>query len=64
MEEDIKKEYTDLIRQREYIKNEKIIEKKIESKRVNDLYSKCSNIMDMLDKKIRDTRLKIERTRV
>ena len=43
MEEDIKREYTDILRQREYIKNEKIIEKITESKRVDDLLRKCSD---------------------
>ena len=61
MEEDIKREYTDILRQREYIKNENIIEKITESKRVDDLLSKCLDTMNMLDKRIRDARLKIDR---
>ena len=63
MEEDNKSEYTD-IRQREYIKKRKIIEKNALLKRVKDLYKKRYDIRDMLDKRIRDTRLKIEGTNV
>ena len=64
MEEDNKSEYPDIIRQREYIKKRKIIEKNALLKRVKDLYKTCYDIRDMLDKRIRDTRLKIEGTNV
>ena len=64
MEEDNKSEYTDIIRQRDYIKKRKIIEKNALLKRVKDLYKTCYDIRDMLDKRIRDTRLKIEGTNV
>ena len=57
MEEDIKREYIDILRQREYIKNAIL-------KRAEDLYFKCLDITNMLDKRIRDTRLKIEGTHV
>ena len=57
MEEDIKREYIDILRQREYIKNAIL-------KRAEDLYFKCLDITNMLDKRIRDTRLKIEGTQV
>ena len=64
MEEDIKREYTDILRRIEYIKKGKILEKIAESKGVDDLYNKCLDTMNMLDKRIRDVRLKIERAHV
>ena len=64
MKEDIKREYTDLIRQRGYIKKIKIMEKITTLKRVEDLHHKCSDIEVMLIKRIRGIRLKIERTHI
>ena len=53
--EDIDREYADIQKRRECAKNEKIAE----SKRVEDLHSKCTDTLGMLDKKIKGTRLKL-----
>ena len=53
--EDVDREYVDIQKRREYAKNEKIAE----SKRVADLHSKCADTLSMLDKTIKDTRLKL-----
>ena len=53
--EDVDREYADIQKWREYAKNEKIAE----SKRVADLHSKCADTLSMLDKTIKDTRLKL-----
>ena len=53
--EDVDREYADIQKRREYAKNEKIAE----SKRVADLHSKCADTLSMLDKTIKDTRLKL-----
>ena len=59
MDEDIKREYIDILKWREYSEKEKIIEKITESKRVVDLLSKCADTLGMLDKRIKDIRLKL-----
>ena len=51
--EDIQREYADILKRREYAKNEKIAE----SKRVDDMHSKCVDTLDMLNKKINSIRL-------
>ena len=53
--EDIDREYADIQKRTDYAKNEKIAE----SKRVEDLHSKCADTLGMSDKKIKDTRLKL-----
>ena len=53
--EDIDREYADIQKRRECAKDEKIAE----SKRVEDLHSKCADTLGMLDKKIKGTRLKL-----
>ena len=59
MDEDIKREYIDILKRREYSEKEKIIEKITESKRVDNLLSKCGDTLGMLDKRIKDIRLKL-----
>ena len=53
--EDIDREYADIQKRRECAEDEKIAE----SKRVEDLHSKCADTLGMLDKKIKGTRLKL-----